>query len=387
MRICIATHKVLRGDGQGRVNYEIASHAVSEGHEVILVASEVDATLLTHPRVRWIRMEVSRYPTELLRNQVFAFRSYAWIRRHRSELDVLHVNGFLTWSPADVNLVHFVHSSWIQSPFHTSKVRKGVTGWYQWLYTALNARLQKRTFQGKAKVIVAVSQLVKEQLVETGIAPGRIRLITNGVDIAEFHPGESERAFFALPEVVPLALFAGDLRTPRKNLDTVLAALVRVGELHLTVLGDLTGSVYPELCKRLGISNRVHFLGYRRDISRVMRSVDMFIFPSRYEACSLVILEALASGLPVVTARTAGGAELVTRGSGFVLDDPNDVAGLVESMRQLVRDPTTRQVVGREARSVAEKNRWDAMAADYLRLYHSVTQKRSESKGTKGDEG
>ena len=70
------------------------------------------------------------------------------------------------------------------------------------------------------------------------------------------------------------------------------------------------------------------FLGFRQDVDRLYRAADIFAFPSRSESFSLVLLEAIASGLPVVTASTAGAAEILTQDCGMVFDDPDDVGGL-----------------------------------------------------------
>src|SRR5919202_2991365 len=136
MKIGIVTHKVIKGDGQGRANYEIARAALRRGHQVVLVASQVAPELNSHPSASWVRIPVLGWPTELLRNQVFAWRSFRWLRRHRHQLDVLHVNGFITWAPADVNAAHYVQMAWLRSPGHTAQLRRDLYGFYQWLYSA-----------------------------------------------------------------------------------------------------------------------------------------------------------------------------------------------------------------------------------------------------------
>jgi hypothetical protein len=75
MRIVIVTHRVVHGDGQGRVNYEIARAALQHGHSVLLIASAVDESLRDHPALDWHPISVDGFPTALLRNQVFAWRS------------------------------------------------------------------------------------------------------------------------------------------------------------------------------------------------------------------------------------------------------------------------------------------------------------------------
>jgi glycosyltransferase involved in cell wall biosynthesis len=220
--------------------------------------------------------------------------------------------------------------------------------------------------------MVAVSTKVRDELTALGLSRDRIHVIHNGVDLHDFSPGCVERSALGLPPDVVLGLFAGGIGTPRKNLDTVLRALQSVPELHLAVLGPTEGSPYPVLARRLGVADRAHFLGYRTDVPDLMRTADLLAFPSRYEACSLVLLEALASGLPIVTAETAGGAELVDANCGFVLPDPDDTQALAAVLQQLVASPALRADMGRAARAVAEHHSWDRMAERYLSLFATL---------------
>ena len=372
MKLCIVTHKIKKGDGQGRVNYEVAQEAIRRGHQLTLLASEIAPELEDNGQVNWIKIPVKGYFTEFVRNFIFAHKSADWLRQHRSEIDLVKVNGAINLAAADVNAVHFVHSSWLRSPVHISRNRRDLYGFYQWLFTAFNARWEKQAFQ-KAQVVVAVSEKVAQELVNIGVPRSRIRVIVNGVDLEEFAPGPSNRQKLGLPENVTLALFAGDIRTPRKNLDTVLHALAKVPDLHLVVVGHTQGSPFPELAASLGLSDRVHFVGFRRDIPEIMQAVDLFVFPSRYEACSLVLLEALSSGLPVITATATGGGELVTPECGIVLSDSDDIDALAVGLMSLVSDIPLMQQMGKAARFVAEQHSWTTMAQTYVDLFEELS--------------
>ena len=83
MHIALVTHKLARGDGQGRVNLEIAAAALRRGWQVTLIASEVSPELLREPGVRWIAMRVDGWPTQFVRNQLFALHSGWWLLRRR----------------------------------------------------------------------------------------------------------------------------------------------------------------------------------------------------------------------------------------------------------------------------------------------------------------
>ena len=372
MKLALITHRVTKGDGQGRVNYEIAMAALNAGHHVCLVATHIAPELRSHPLAEVVYTRVSGWPSILIKNQIFALKSALWLARNRRRFDVIHVNGFITWGRADINTSHFVHNAWLQSPMHTWRTRRDWYGFYQWLFSRLNRTLELWAYR-RSSVVVAVSEQVKRELIAAGVAAERIRVIANGVDLAEFRPEPVERKALGLPEGV-LLLFVGEIRTPRKNLDTMLRALTGVPEATLAVVGDVLGSPYPRLAQALGVANRVLFLGYRRDVPALMRAADVFVFPSRYEACSLVLLEALASGLPVISARTTGGTELLTPECSFLIDDADDATALSAAVHSLVVAGDVRLRMRAAARRVAESHAWALMSERYLDIYRARSQ-------------
>lgn len=372
MRICIVSRSVIKGDGQGRANYEITREAIRRGYSVTLVATNIAPDLQQNPLVNWVYIPVKHYPTQLLSSLVFSWRSGLWLREHRHEFDVVQTCGAVTSAGSDVNTVHFVHTAWLQSPARASPYRPYPYRIYQWLYTALNARWEKQAFQ-RARAIVAVSGKVARELISAGVPAERIHIILNGVDLDEFCPEPIARSPLGLPENVPLALFAGDIRTARKNIDTVLRALVEVPDLHLAVVGSVGGSPYPELAERLAVSDRVYFLDFRPDVADLMRSADLFVFPGRYEPWGLVLLEAMAAGLPAITAATVGAAEVMTPDCGVVLADPEDVGALSRAIGELVRDPARRKRMGRRAREIAEQYSWKRQAGDHVNFFEELT--------------
>ncbi|TDN70088.1 glycosyltransferase family 4 protein [Paraburkholderia sp. BL10I2N1] len=380
MRVAIVTHVVRHNDGQGRVNHEIARAALDAHIAVTLVASHVAPELLEEPGVRWIPVKIGRWwPSNLLRQQVFALKSAWWLRRHRDEYDVLHVNGFISWVPADVNTAHFVHSGWFGSKYYPFGLGKGVWSAYQYVYTGLNAILERWAYR-RSRVITAVSQKVADEIRAIGLTPrNRVDVIYNGVDTRGFAAAHGDRAKFNLPADAFLLLFVGDLRTPRKNLGTVLEALRYLPEhVHIAVAGYLPGSPYPEQARALGIADRVHFLGLVKEMPVLMHSVDAFVFPSRYEAMSLSLLEAMAAGLPVVTARTAGGAEIITPECGIVLDDPDDPKALANAVARLAGSDDARRAMGIAANELATGFGWARMAGQYIALYRQLAGRRED---------
>jgi glycosyltransferase involved in cell wall biosynthesis len=377
MDLCIVTHRVVKGDGQGRANYEIAWEAIRRGHHVTLLSSQAALELQQHPLVTWIPITTEQWPTEFLRNLLFSWESNSWLRTHCHKVDLVQTYGCITSYPGDVNTAQFVHAGWLRSPVHTSKVRRDYYGAYQWLYTSLNALWEKKAFR-QAKIAVAVSEQVKQELLSIGVDEQRIKVIFNGVDPQEFYPSPVDRSQVGLPDGVPVAVFAGDIRLNRKNLDSVLYALAQVPSLHLAVVGSVDGSPYPKLAEQLGISDRVHFLGFRHDIADVMRTCDLFVFPSRYEPFGMVVSEAMAVGLPVITAANVGAAEIVTPECGIVIPHSEDIPALAQALKVLADDETLRKRMGKAGQAIAEQHSWVSKAKVYIDLFETLVEESKE---------
>lgn len=148
--------------------------------------------------------------------------------------------------------------------------------------------------------------------------------------------------------------------------------MTKVDRVALAVVGSLRNSPYPAIVESLGLSDRVHFLGFRLDIARLLRASDIFVFPSRYEPFSLVVLEALASGTPVITAATVGAAELITPACGTVLPDPDDIQALSSALHDWLAHPFRMRAAARAARETAENHDWSQMADAYLAAYENL---------------
>jgi glycosyltransferase involved in cell wall biosynthesis len=373
LRLAILSHRFQRNDGQGRVNFEVAKAALQCGIHVTILASACTEELSAHPLCKFVKTGNERLPTELLRNLVYARSSAKWLREHRHELDIVQANGFVTWEPCDVVSAHFVHAAWGKSPWYPFRSFRPYS-LYQRLYTVLNTRWEKSAFL-RAKRVIAVARPLVHELVHMGVPEQNIEVVWNGVDTEQFHPGEANRKYFGLPSGVPIALFVGDIRTPRKNLDTVLRALREVPDLFLVVAGAVERSPYPAMALELGVYRRVRFLDKVTEMPLLMRSVDMFVFPSRYEAHPLVLLEAMASGLSSIVSGTFGAGEFLGDG-GLILNDPNDVEGLAACMKSLASDPAARKWMGAAGRRRALEMQWSIMADQYLSIFHGVTEQQ-----------
>ncbi len=372
MKIALVTQNINRGDGQGRVCLELAKHALRKGCQVSLFTNFAEPELMAGG-ARWIPVQPNRWRASLLTVRQFVYLANRALQRHAADTDVIHGFGYSLSQRHQVNSVQFVHRTWSKSFAHPIRRSRRPNALYHWLYTRLNIHWEQAAFK-QAEVVVACSPMVKGELIATGIPSGKLRSVCNGVDLDEFATALPCRRALGLPDKVSLFLFAGDIRTPRKNLDLVLRAIKELSEVHLVVVGALPRSPYPAMAETMGIASRVHFLGFRSDLPAIMASVDAFVFPAHYEPFGMVVLEAMASKLPVITAASVGASALVCSNAGIVLQNADSLPPLVAAMERLISNPDERMRMGRAGRAIAEEHSWERMVGNYIKIYHELLQ-------------
>jgi UDP-glucose:(heptosyl)LPS alpha-1,3-glucosyltransferase len=225
------------------------------------------------------------------------------------------------------------------------------------------ARLERRTLlDAKPPLLIVNSRMVREHACQHyGIRPENVRVIPNAIDPARFNErdrprlrAEERRRIGVSPGEVVAAFVAMNYRL--KGLEPLLHAAARVPTylpFRLLVVGSTKTRPWERLSRRLGVARRVHFLGPSADVRRVYFASDFHVHPTFYDPCSGVVIEALACGLPVVTSRYNGAAELMQPPrEGLVLEDPHDHTALADAMIALI-DPVCRDACGRAARQAA----------------------------------
>jgi glycosyltransferase involved in cell wall biosynthesis len=351
------------------VNLEIAKEALRRGYSLRCVTGEIDEDLACDPRVTWHRLSTRLFPTQLLRSLAGIVLTSLILARRRIPGEFLLANGASFAQRADIVAIHFLHSSWLASPYHGSKAGRGLRRGYYWLYDRLHTVLERLALR-TAHHAVAVSEAVRSDLEQVCETP--VTVIPNGVDVDEFADRSPRRRRFGLPQDKIIVLFAGDLRTPRKNLDTVLEALRYSPDVVLAVAGSSSRSHYPELAARMGLGNRVRFLDFQKDMSELMRSTDIVVFPSHYDPFGLVALEACAASRPVIVTRAAGVSSVLHSGAAIMLDRSDDPRALAAALSRLAEAPDLRRRMGEAGRRIALDLSWGAIAARWVDLIEHI---------------
>jgi glycosyltransferase involved in cell wall biosynthesis len=304
------------------------------------------------------RLPYRRFPRPLsyVAFLVGAFRGYRTASREAFRPDVIHAHSFLSCAAALA--LGAVYRKPVAYTEHWTIFIPENPGRLSRLMSSI-ARLALE----RADIVLPVSADLRAALASR--APrARFRVIPNAVDVSLFAP--AKRGSGAVARLLTVGL----LDTPRKGLDVLLEALALVPEpLRLQVVGDggLRGE-YERLAERLGLGDRVVFRGLRpkQDVAEAMRESDLFVLGSRFENNPCVVIEAMATGLPVVATRVGGVPEIVDESNGL-LAEPRDPASLAarisEALRRLpsydrdgiasrARERYGREAVGRELGAV-----------------------------------
>lgn len=229
-------------------------------------------------------------------------------------------------------------------------------------------KLEREIFL-KTPLIIANSKMVRDEVVNYyGISPDKVVVIYNGVDIDKFKPGDKIelRQKYGFPKEVFIILFVGS-GFERKGLGILLQALSKLKErdFFLIILGKGNVKKYSELAQKLRLEENVSFLGTRMDISDFYALSDLFVLPTIYDPFSNATLEAMASGLPVITTINNGVAELIEEGEeGFTLKNLFDREELADKINMALKNS---QKMGKFARKKAEQFPIEKAAEEFIR--------------------
>jgi UDP-glucose:(heptosyl)LPS alpha-1,3-glucosyltransferase len=208
------------------------------------------------------------------------------------------------------------------------------------------ARLERRQYLTKSPpVILAISEMTRRHFRQyLGLSESAVRVLHAAIDpdrfAADDRPARRDverRDWGVAPEEV-VGLFVG-MNYRLKGLAQLLRALTHVPKdrrFRIAVIGADNYQRYERLANQLGVADRVKFLGFRSDPRDAYFAADFLVHPTFYDPCSLVVLEALACGLPVVTSRFNGAAEKLDPDCGLIVDDPHDARALAEAITDML---------------------------------------------------
>ncbi len=359
-------------------SYQLATWLLTAGHEVHVVAfafapdflpSGIITHLLAQPHSRLERGAATERCLKTLSLDVIHDMGTGWF------FDVFH--------PVFGSRIAGYRRDLVSLP-PVQRLRDWLSPVRRRRYRQLRA-LEQRQYGTNTGVIIPVSRMVQTHLQTLhGVDPARMRLVYNGVNTQRFSPErrsqyrEMIRSQLGLQHETLYLFAARNFRL--KGLAPVLQAmrlLVADGhQVHLAIVGSGPIETFRRMAARLGVSGQTTFCGFVNETIPYYAAADVFVFPTFYDPCSLVVLEAWASGLPVITSRFNGAAELMTPGEeGFVVDDPREAGQLAYQMECLLDEPV-RARMARAARTLASEHSIGKKFAAIMEIYHEQAGQR-----------
>ncbi|MBI3760083.1 MAG: glycosyltransferase family 4 protein [Deltaproteobacteria bacterium] len=368
MRIALVTRRFDPAGGGTERDLTITARVLTQaGHHVTIHAAEIRAA-----SDEWTLRKIVAPPLgRALGLLWFARTAGAAARREGADL----VLSFARIVDADImRSGGGAHSSYIRAArqWQTQSAR---TAMALSPYHHVQMMIERRGFSSpRLKAAIAVSNLVRDELIRTfALAPSKAIALYNGVELDRFFPAHDAaerlaiRREMGVTDSLPLVMFVGN-GFARKGLRFLIESWTTVGsEARLIVVGtDQAAASYERLVRRLSLSDRIKFLGQRANVDHLMRGADAFALPSLFEPFGNVAMEAMASGVPVLTSARSGVSEVVPASMReFVVNDPTDRVELASQMNALIEASSTLKI---EAREAAEQFTWERHARELLAI-------------------
>jgi glycosyltransferase involved in cell wall biosynthesis len=355
----------------------LAEGLAARGHAVTVLTSAYAPT--PEYQTRTIQGVEVIYLRVLLSNRALTVNAglISFCRRRLREFEAVHIYGMYDLLGPTVaffcrkhGLPYVLEPMGMYRPIVRSITKKRV---YHWLLGGSLARAAQR--------LVATSQLEEKELHDEGVAPGRVVVRRNGVNLSEFHdlPRTGDfRKELGIQNGQPLVLYLGRL-SKKKGLDVLLRAFARLSaKAHLAIVGPDDGDGAAEeirhLRSELGLEKSVTLLGgrYGREKLQAMVDADLFVLPSQNENFGNAVAEAIACGTPVLVTDRCGIAPLVDQKAGLVV--PYETGALQAGLARMLDDEPLRERLRAGCRQTAATLSWEEPIQEMESLYQQIAQ-------------
>ncbi len=386
MKIALTIYKYLptKGGGEGYLA-NFANQLAERGHDVHIFASKWESN---NDKIHFHTIPSIRYP-KFLKDISFVINCYNTMTK--SHYDIVQVVG----RALGMNIFNphcGVEKAWLKQDFLSincplSRFLKHITAFFSFRQNFI-LWLDRKQYMGKGvSRIIAISDMIKNDIIKYhNIDPQKIDVVYNGVDLQRFNPDNKMkyrtvvRKELSLGEEFIILYISNNFRL--KGLFTLIKSM---GELKKSgknfktlIIGRGNEGPYRKLATNLDCLENLIFLGHVGEIEKYYAASDLYVHPTFYDSCSLVVTEALASGLPVITTIYDGASGVMEDGrEGFVLGDPKDHRVLAEKI-SLFFDDVFRQKRSIAAREKAEKYPAEKNCEEIIKIYNEVIVKSNE---------
>jgi UDP-glucose:(heptosyl)LPS alpha-1,3-glucosyltransferase len=383
LKIAILLNKFLPSRGGERYFSFLCEELTKRGHEVHLFATETESVAGLPYRIH--KIPVWKYPRWLRALSLWRYGSGTLTRQG---FDIVHAVAQCRAATV-LNPHGGVEQAYLRQEF--ASISNPLYYAYKRLLRYLSVshyleiHFQNRLYVGGSiKHVIAISEMVKRDIINYYAYPAdRISVVFNTVDLDRFHPRMREvhraekRAGLGVGDDSILLLFAGN-NFRLKGIETLIRSLALLTaqfpdrDFRLLVAGRGRPRRYRRLMKKLGVEARVMFTGPLSPMEHYYAAADIYVHPTFYDSCSLAVLEALAAGLPAVTTRFNGAAQVIaSREGGMVIADPADSHELASAIA-LYADPEKRAAARIAARAWMEQYPPGRNVEETLQAYYAA---------------
>jgi glycosyltransferase involved in cell wall biosynthesis len=356
MKICISTQNPSLGGGVGRQVQLMIDYLKEANGVTLLFPSNPIKNMFFEDKEDWHSKERTitkrvYLPLMVLNNQVFP----RLVRNDLDDFDSFVSVGGQNFESAAFMFAGKKYFPWVATTFedewrHVSGIGSGLARILRNLNNMTKGLLRKmeRKIYFRSEKVLSVSNYTKQRIIkEFGITDDKISVVPNPVDTQLFSPRGAKI------DKDRFILFVGRL-DPRKNLQILLKSfktvLRKINDLKLVIIG--TGPEKRKLVRlvsELGIGSSVEFMDFvhYEDLPKYYRSCEMFVLPSNQEGFGIVLIEAMASGKPVVSTKCGGPTDFVVDGKNGLLVDTNDEKAMAEGIVELMRSRSVRDRMGK----------------------------------------
>lgn len=366
------------GGGAGNASANIAKQLVQQGHEVVLLTLRFNGFGYDERRQGLRILRVASIRKEMDRSNAFEQISFIFggIWGGLRLLKDFHPDIIIAFFGVPSGPIAWILRLFYGIPYIVSMRGGDVPGFRPYdfgIYHKLIAPFLRIIWR-QAGALVANSKGL--QKLALAFSPqSEIKIIPNGVDLAVYTPVQRDWS-------APKLLSVGRV-VYQKGFDLGMHALAELRDLAWTwtIAGD--GGARPELelmAKELGIAERIRFVGWqeKEQLRSLYQDANLFLFPSRHEGMPNAVLEAMASGLPVIATQIAGSEELVVHNETGLLVPADDVQMLTNALKTLVPDEAARERMGKASRLKVEKEySWASVASQYIQLSKEILGRRN----------
>ena len=373
MKIAVIRQKFVNYGGAEQFVSGYANQLANMGHAIHIFANQW--TPSNHPNIKIHSVRAIK------RNPFLRVLSFAWfvLQSIRSEsFDIIQSHERI-WRQDIYRAGDGCHCEWLERRACYLPFMKKLFFRFN-LFHQLVLILEKRIFEkGECKKIIAISEMVKRDILKHYQLPEeRVEVVYNGVQLDRFNPSnrktfrEEVRQQLIISDKEVMILFVGS-GFERKGLEYLVKSVryMKYKNWRLVLLGKGKWKRYLQFASKDDQKKITHLEPIDK-IEKLYAAADFFVLPSIYEPFGNANLEALASGLPIITSRNCGAAEIITpKKEGIILEDPSDSKAIADAIDYLM-DSKIREPMGQSARLLAEKFTHERNASEMLQIYQKL---------------